>query len=118
MRRWKTLVLVAALLALTLPLAPVHGATVQEQIQTVSATQTNTAVTFTVPPGILVLVNDGPNTVYVTLASTTATTSKFALKIGESLSLTFASDLQAAPTGAGFICTTGQTASVRVGAWR
>jgi hypothetical protein len=118
MRPLKFLSLALAVLMLVLPLMPAGGATLKEQIQTVSATQTNSAVTFTTPPGILVLVNDGPNTVYITLASTTATTIKFALKNGESLSLTFASSLQAAPTGAGFICTAGQTASVRVGAWR
>ena len=118
MRRLILVLVALALAAIALLPAPIPAATVQEQIQTVSASQTNTAVTFTVAPAILVLVNDGPNTVYITLASTVATAAKFPLKIGESLSLTFASDLQAAPTGAGFICTTGQTASVRLGAWR
>ena len=78
-----------------------------EYFTAASASQTNTAVTFGFN-GYPLLINDGPNTVYVSLVGTVATTSDFQLKSGESL----------APidptTGVGLICATAETATVRV----
>jgi hypothetical protein len=110
--------LLLAVLSVGLLASPAPAATVQEQITTISATQTNSALTFAVPPGILIIINDGPDAAYVTVASTTATAAKFLLRKGESLAFPFISETQAAPTGMGVICATGQTASIRVGAWR
>jgi hypothetical protein len=117
-RTLSILLLLLAALAVGLLASSSPAATVQEQYATLSATQTNTALTFATPPGILIIINDGPDAAYVTLASTTATVSKFLLRKNESLALPFISDTQAAPTGMGVICATGQTASIRVGAWR
>jgi hypothetical protein len=72
-----------------------------------SASQANTAVTFGFQ-GYVLLINDGPNSVHVSLVGTVATVSDFTLKMGESLSP------QDPTTGIGLICATAETATVRV----
>lgn len=85
-----------------------------EYVATVSATAVNTAVSFGFKATTILVVNDGSNTVFVTLASSTATTSKFPVKSSE----TFSIQLNSPAQGMGLICATSETATVRVGAWR
>lgn len=93
-------------------------ATLHEQTETIAASDLNTPLAFALAPAILILINDGPNTVYLTLASTAATLNGFPIHKDETHRWTFDSDLQAAPTDMGLVCAAGETASVRVGAWR
>jgi hypothetical protein len=78
-----------------------------EYFEIVSAEDTNSAVSFGFN-GYVVIVNDGPNHVYVSLVGTTATTNDFQLKSGESLAPNDPT------TGLGLICATAETATVRV----
>lgn len=80
----------------------------------VSATQTSTAVSFGFNAYNVVVINDGSNEIFITFASSTSTTSKFQVNSGETFSARFDSAVQ----GMGIICSSGETASVRVGAWR
>lgn len=79
----------------------------QEYFAAVSATDVNTAVSFGFN-GYVLLINDGADSVYVSLVGTTATTADFELKSGESLA---PSD---PTTGVGLLCATSDTATVRV----
>jgi hypothetical protein len=86
-----------------------------EYVTSVSATATNTQVLFGFNASTIVVANDGANTVYLTLASGTSTTSKFPIKNGESFNIR----LDSSPAkGLGLICASTETATVRVGAWR
>lgn len=81
---------------------------------TVSATQANSVVTFGFNPARVVVINDGANEVFVSLAASIATTSDIRLNANEVR--TFDALTFALPT-LGVICSTGETASVRVIAW-
>jgi hypothetical protein len=78
-----------------------------EFYEAISATDANSAVPFGFT-GYVLLVNDGPNAVHVSLVGTTATTSDFLLKSGESLAP------QDPTSGIGLICASAETATVRV----
>jgi hypothetical protein len=78
-----------------------------EFFEIVSADDTNSAVSFGFN-GYVVIVNDGPNHVYVSLVGTTAATTDFQLKSGESLAPNDPT------TGIGLICATAESATVRV----
>ena len=79
-----------------------------------SASQTNTNVSFGFTATKVILINAGPNSVRLNFQSRTATTSNFELKIGETLSLSVDKDQETGWTGFGAICASGETASVRV----
>jgi hypothetical protein len=85
-----------------------------EYVTSVAATQANTAVSFGFNAVDVLVVNDGANEIFITFASSTATTSKFQLNTTESFTMHFTSPVQ----GMGIICSSGETATVRVGAWR
>jgi hypothetical protein len=78
-----------------------------EYYELVSASDENTAVSFGFT-GQVVVTNDGPNDVYVSLVGTTATTSDFQLKMGETLAP------EDPTSGIGLICATAESATVRV----
>jgi hypothetical protein len=86
----------------------------REYAATVAASAVNAAVEFGFLATDMLAVNDGPNTVHLTLDSDVSTTSKFPLKSGE----TFAMGLRTPRRHIGLICAAAETASVRVGAWR
>jgi len=82
---------------------------VVEQFQaTVSATEVNSTVNLDGRREVL-LINDGPGTVYVNLINGTATTADFPLKVGE-----FLSPAHRVGPQLGLVCATSQTATVRV----
>lgn len=81
----------------------------------VSATQTNTTVTFTLIPSdnkvfAVTLKNDGSNEVFFNSNGPTATTSSAKLLAGESIVLRSRSAI----TVMGLICSAGETTTVRV----
>ena len=86
--------------------------------QSVSATATSQAINFGFNLVHLVIINDGDNEVFLNLESTTATTSDVKLEVGESLTWNFAEPSRRRPSGIGLICSTGETATVRVSGWR
>lgn len=88
----------------------------------VSATQTNTAVTFTDDTGsnafsaasVWLKNDDATNEAYICFSGTVAAASAgcgFELKAGESITVNFPSD--EGQTGIGVICASGETATVR-----
>jgi predicted S18 family serine protease len=127
--RLKRLALTVALLFV----ATFALAAVQQDSRSISATQANTAVTFTDQDGVafsafvVTVTNDGGDTVYVNLSSTTATagTNK-EVKIPSGESFTFNRMDRDSPnssvwvgfSGIGVICAAGETATVRVVALR
>ena len=96
---------------------------------TIAATQANTATSFidnhsggsaaAFNARRVVIINDGPNAVYVDLKDTTATTADRKVASGESFSQVWDSGLGGEGwAGIGLICAAGETASVRVWAER
>lgn len=83
---------------------------------TVSATATSSSTPFGFVARDVLVINDGSNEIFVSFASTTATTSKLKVNSGESIGVTFAPD--SGSSGVAIICSTAETATVRVGAWR
>lgn len=110
-RRWRIALGAVTGLALVLAgLAVSQGASVPRTFaQSVAVSDTATTLTFGFDATLLVLVNDGPSTVYLEFGPG-ATTSDFALRSGENATLgllTRAGELS-------LICAAGQTATVRV----
>ena len=85
----------------------------QQYNTSISASQTNTAVTFGFNATSLVLKNDGTNSVFLDFSDTVAATTNFELKNGETLALSVERSENGWP-GFGAICSAGQTATVRV----
>jgi hypothetical protein len=85
----------------------------QQYSTPVSATEANTAVTFGFSATSLAIKNDGPQSVFLDFTDTTAATTNFELKNGETVSLTVDRSGSGWP-GFGAICSAGQTATVRV----
>ena len=96
---------------------------------TIGATQANTATSYTdnhsggsalaFNARRVVVINDGPNAVYVDLEDTTATTADRKVANGESFSQVWDSGLGGEGwAGIGLICAAGETAGVRVWAER
>lgn len=126
---WRGLVGAAIITALCMWLATHAEARRQwrgptQYAQTVSVTATNTAITFGFDAFDVLIVNDGSNEVFVQFGATTATSgtsSSTAVNAngmqvlsGESIALHFTSPVQ----GVGIVCSSAETASVRLGAWR
>jgi len=88
-----------------------------EYFESVSATSTNSAVSFSFPARLLTITNAGPNRAYFSLVSTTGATSGPYLEPGEFQTFSVANPDNVC-TGLGIICDTGETATVRVMAWR
>jgi hypothetical protein len=83
-------------------------ATIADQFtETVAATDEPTLVSFGFA-GYVLLVNDGPQAVYVQLGDGAVDTNQFALASGEALSPAHRT------AGAGLVCASGLTASVRI----
>ena len=85
----------------------------QQYNTSVSATSTNTAVTFGFNATSLVLKNDGANSVFLDFSDTVAETTNFELKNGETLALSVERSENGWP-GFGAICSAAETATVRV----
>ena len=110
MRRWQTCLVVALLLLIVTAGAYAQFQGPRQFSQTVSATQTNTAISFGFLASWALVINDGPSTVYVNFGGTTATTSDFALLSGEFVGPNLANKSE----GLGLITAAATTASVRV----
>jgi hypothetical protein len=129
LKKLGSLAIAAAVLSLFI--APAHAANaVQQYSASVSATQTNSAVTFTDQSAAafsaytVTVVNDGGDDIYVNFSSTTATAGtnkEVQLKSGESYTANrIARDGTdwVGFSGIGVICATGKTATARVTALR
>lgn len=90
----------------------IADAAISESVTTVAATAVNTTVTFGFEATTVIVINDGANEVFVTFSSGVATTASVRLNPGESLTWNWRT------TQVGVICSAGETASVRVWAWR
>jgi hypothetical protein len=90
-----------------------QGSYPSEYTTVAAVTDTSQLLTFGFNATHITLVNDGTNEVFFSF-SPTATTSKFRINSGESISAVLASPSQ----GVALICSPSETASVRVGAWR
>lgn len=94
----------------------------------ISASQSNSVVTFTdnhsggdasaFNATKIVIVNDGPDPIFVDYVDTTASTADWQVKIGESLILSPPALTSQGVPGIGIICASGKTATVRVNATR
>lgn len=84
----------------------------------VSATDSNSQVDFGLAASRLEAINDGVNSIFITLESNTATTSDLKLYAGERFSWDTQGDPLRKIGRIGIICASGETATVRVGAWR
>ena len=115
-----------AVLLAVLTAASVVGAAYQAYSTTVSATQTNSAVAFGFTAKQVLVINDGSNEVFIDLTDTTAvadTTDSTNVEIKAGSAISFAWDARTDPTldgwtGMGVICSSGETATVRVTATR
>ena len=102
---------VLALIALLALSGLADAARPKEFYQEVSCTQANTVVDFVSPMKQVLLINDGANEAFFTVASGVATTAKTKLLSGDTLIVSWDGyDV----TSIGVICSTGETATVRV----
>ena len=81
----------------------------KHQYSSVSATATNTRTDLADPCYDVLILNDGANEVFVDLFDGIATTSDMQVKSGESISIN-----NIATTSIGLICSTAETATVRI----
>lgn len=79
----------------------------------VAVTATNQFLNFGFDASVVTIVNDGTNEIFFSF-SLVATTSKFKLNSGESWS----GEVPSPSRGVALICSSAETATVRVGAWR
>lgn len=84
---------------------------------TVSATQANTETSFGFEAADVLIINDGADEIYLTFTDAAATTDDFSLNSGEKMSIRF-TDPSRKPAEVNIICAAGETASVRVVAWK
>jgi hypothetical protein len=109
MRRLIRVALVAAMI-LTNRLALAEG---QQYAASVAITSSNTSVTFGFTASQVLLINDGPNKVYVDFADTEADLSGFEVRPGESISVSATSSTPGR-SGIGVVCAVGENSTVRV----
>ena len=86
----------------------------QQYSTSISATSTNTSVSFGFNATSIVLKNDGAASAFVNFSSPTATITNFELKVGETLSVSIDKDNNSGWTGFGIICAPATTATVRI----
>ena len=114
MRRLRYLFLSAVVVALAVTRLPAQDVYPNEFANNaVAATDTSQLVSFGFSALSVTLVNDGANEVFFSL-SPTATTASFKLLTGESWS----GPIPSAAKGVALVCSAGETATIRVGAWR
>lgn len=98
------------------------GATAREQwvgpneytSAALAVSSTNTAIAFGFQASVVVVQNTGANEVFVTFASSTATTSSMRIESGAVLNIALPSPAQ----GMGVVCTAAETSAVNIGAWK